>query len=346
MSDNSIDDVKITVSNGIGWDGYVLGHPDSFFYHLYGWGDALEDIFGFKKFYLAADRGGRICGVLPLVLAETVLGKKLVSIPIGVYAGALSDDAFINGILIDKAVELTKELGCGYLELRGMKKTGRDLPSKDLYVTFIKPLPDKAGECLERMPRKARAEARHAIEKGLSCETGLQYLDKCYRVYAANQRCLGSPVVSKKWLEKLVDVFKDRSDILAVNHGGRCIAAVLAFFYKDTVLPFYGGALPGYENYSPSNFMYLKLQEYGVTKGYKSFNFGRSRKEAGSYHFKINQGFEPTQLYYQYYLNKAKTIPDVSPSNAAFDIAKSIWRHLPLSFTKWIGPKLFKYVIP
>lgn len=92
--------------------------------------------------------------------------------------------------------------------------------------------------------------------------------------------------------------------------------------------------------------MYLKLQEYGVEKGYKLFDFGRSRKDAGTYHFKINQGFEPMQLYYQYYLHKAKRIPEISPSNKSFNLAKKIWSHLPLCITKFLGPKVFKYVMP
>jgi len=340
------DNMKITLSDGTGWDEYVVRHPGSFFYHLYGWGRAIEEVFGFKKLYLEAQDGAVIRGVLPLVLVETILGRKLVSIPIGVYAGAIADDEPTAGALIKRAIALSQEHGCDYLELRNMARAGDDLPSKELYVTFIKPLPVRAEECLERIPRKARAEIRHAIDKGLTYETGLRYLEECYRIYAINQRYLGSPVVSKKWFVKLAEVFKDTTDILVVKAGGRCIAAVLTFFCKDTVLPFYGGVLPGCERYSPSNFMYLKLQEYGVAKGCKYFDFGRSRKGAGSYHFKMHQGFEPIQLYYQYYLNKAKAIPDISPSNKGFDAAKYVWRHLPLPLTNALGPAIFKYVMP
>lgn len=346
MNDDQPSGITINLSSGAGWDEYVLRHPDSFFYHLYGWGLAFEEVFKFKKYYLEAKRDGKICGILPLVLVKTSLGKRLVSIPIGVYAGPLSDETPMSTKLIDKSLELAKELNCDYLELRNLKKAEADLPLKDLYVTFIKPLPSKAEECLSQMPRKARAAARHAIDSGLSYDVGLKYLGECYDIYAASQRNLGSPVVSRKWFKTLAEIFKEKTDILVVKYNGKCIASVLTFFYKDTVLPFYGGALPGYEKYNPNNFMYLKLQEYGVEKGYKFFDFGRSRKDAGSYHFKINQGFEPTQLYYQYYLNKAKAIPDISPSNKAFGIAKNVWRHLPLPVTNWLGPALFKYVIP
>lgn len=341
-----IKDMVVTVSEGAGWDEYVLKHPGSSFYHLYGWGQALEDVFGLKRYYLEAREGVFVRGVLPLALSKTVFGNKLISIPIGVSAGALGDDPLVERTLIDRAIDLSKELKCDCLEVRNSRKIDGNIPSKELYVTFIKPLPQKKEECLERMPRKARAATRHAIDSGLTFALGMERMDECYNIYAINQKNLGSPVVSKRWFKKLAEVFKDRTDILAVMHNGRCIAAVLTFFYKDTVLPFYGGALPGHEKLNPNNFMYLKLQEYGVEKGCKVFDFGRSRKEAGSYHFKINQGFEPVQLYYQYYLNGIKAVPDISPSNKTFDIAKNSWKHLPLSVANWLGPKLYKYVMP
>ncbi|MCM8761563.1 MAG: GNAT family N-acetyltransferase, partial [Candidatus Omnitrophica bacterium] len=208
------------------------------------------------------------------------------------------------------------------------------------------PLPETKEECLERMPRKARAEVRHAIEKGLTYETGLEYLGDCYELYAANQKALGSPVVSRRWFVSLANSFKNETDVLVVKLADKPIAAVLSFFYRDTVLPFYGGALHKYEKYSPSNYMYLKLQEVGVERGFRYFDFGRSRKGAGPYYFKINQGFEPKQLHYQYRLIKARSLPDISPSNKAFDIAKEIWKHLPLAVTKILGPRIYKYVIP
>jgi FemAB-related protein (PEP-CTERM system-associated) len=338
--------ITVEISDGSGWDQYVMGHPRSSFYHLYGWGLAMEEVFGLKRYYLAARRNSSICGILPLVLVNAPPARKLVSVPIGVYAGPIADEHDTVDILVKEAGALTRNLGCDYLELRNMDKVDPALPSKELYVTFIKPLPLNKEECLERMPRKARAEARRASEKGLTYETGPGHLDVCYELYAINQRALGSPVVSKRWFKALERIFKDKTDVLVVKLKGRSIAAVLTLFHKDTVLPFYGAALAAYARYSPSNYMYLKLQEYGVEKGYRLFDFGRSRKDAGSYRFKAHQGFEPAQLYYQYYLNKAKEVPDISPSNKGFDAARNVWRHLPLSVTKFLGPELYKYVMP
>jgi FemAB-related protein (PEP-CTERM system-associated) len=346
MNAKKINGLTVTISSDKGWDEYAMNHPASSFFHLYGWGEAFKEVFGFRNIYLEAVIDNKICGILPLILAKTASGRSLISIPIGIYAGALADNELIEQALIERAKELTKEFGCGYLELRNLNRKVNDLPSKDLYVTFIKKLPERPEECLALMPQHARAAARHAINEGLTFDVGLSYLEECYKIYAINQKELGSPVVSRKWFNALVRLFKGKTNILVVKSGNRCIASVLTFFYKDTVLPFYGACIPGFFSLNPNNYMYLKLQEYGVEKGYKLFDFGRSRKDAGTYHFKINQGFEPMQLYYQYYLHKAKRIPEISPSNKSFNLAKKIWSHLPLCITKFLGPKVFKYVMP
>jgi FemAB-related protein (PEP-CTERM system-associated) len=328
----------------------MFSRSSSSFFHLSGWKEAFEKAFGFKTFYLQAAEDGRLVGILPLVLVNTIFGRNLFSIPIGVYAGILADRDDIREHLLSEAIRLTKDLGCGYLELRYLTREGnnghKDLILKERYATFMKELPKDPALCLQELPRKARAEARYGIKGGLTYELGQHLLDECYRLYAMNQRNLGSPVVSFRWFKVLSEIFKDQMTILSIRKDGKTIASVLTFFFKDTVLPFYGSSLPGYEKYSPNNFMYLKLQEYGVEKGYKFFDFGRSRIGAGSYHFKVHQGFEPAPLHYYYYLNKAKTVPEINPSNKFFELPKKVWQKAPLFVTNRIGPFLFKYVLP
>ncbi|MCM8761514.1 MAG: peptidoglycan bridge formation protein FemAB, partial [Candidatus Omnitrophica bacterium] len=141
--------MTIKLSDGTGWDDYVFRHPHSFFYHLYRWGECLEEVFGFKKYYLAAEESGNIRGILPLVLVRTMFGSRLISVPIGVYAGPLADDPATVDKLTDEAASLAKRLGCDYLELRSMKDLVCRLLLEKIYVTFIKPLPETKEECLE-----------------------------------------------------------------------------------------------------------------------------------------------------------------------------------------------------
>ena len=67
-----------------------------------------------------------------------------------------------------------------------------------------------------------------------------------------------------------------------------------AFRFRDTLVAYYSGTVPGADRtYSASNFMYAALQQWAVRQGLKAFDFGRSRRDAGAFRFKVHQGFEP-----------------------------------------------------
>jgi hypothetical protein len=90
--------------------------------------------------------------------------------------------------------------------------------------------------------------------------------------------------------------------------------------------------------------MYWELMRYGCEHGYKLFDFGRSKADTGSFHFKRHWGFTPDPLAYQYHLVKLKELPNNSPSNPKYKKRIELWRKLPLPVTKVIGPHIAKYL--
>ena len=118
---------------------------------------------------------------------------------------------------------------------------------------------------------------------------------------------------------------------------------MLTFYHRDTVVPYYSGADQRFEIMQVNNYMYLKLMEEGVKRGYTRFDFGRSREGSGSYHFKVHQGFEPRPLAYQFDLHRARAVPNLTPDNPKFDLVKETWKRLPLGLVKWLGPWLNRY---
>jgi hypothetical protein len=58
--------------------------------------------------------------------------------------------------------------------------------------------------------------------------------------------------------------------------------------------------------------------KHGWEKGYRFFDFGRSKVDTGSYDFKRHWGFEPEPLPYQYFLNGIEDIPNISPVNPRY----------------------------
>ena len=55
------------------WDAFVESCPDATFYHRAGWKEVIEKTFGHRCYFLQAERDGEIRGVLPLVLAKSLI---------------------------------------------------------------------------------------------------------------------------------------------------------------------------------------------------------------------------------------------------------------------------------
>jgi FemAB-related protein (PEP-CTERM system-associated) len=339
-------------------------------FHLIGWKDAVERTFGHKSHYILAVRDDRISGILPLFeIKSRVFGHALVSVPFGVYGGISAHDQESYESLKGSAETLASAIGVDYLELRqtnvrslcSFDLSARSIAlldkndsnnsnnsnnsnwlTKDLYVTFQRPLFDTVGENFEVIPRKQRRMIRQGMKYGLSSGVGgIKDLERFYHIYAKNVRDLGSPVYPITFFMALMENFKD-SFILSIWKDGRMVAGVLTFVFKDTLMPYFGGGMREYFQYAINDFMYWELMRYGCEKGYKFFDFGRSKKDTGSYHFKRHWGFEPTELNYSVYLVKAATVPNVSPVNPKYKLFITIWKRLPLTMTNWLGPKLVR----
>jgi hypothetical protein len=135
----------------------------------------------------------------------------------------------------------------------------------------------------------------------------------------------------------------EESGILLVETDGRTVAAVLSFFDRGHVLPYYAGTLRGAYRYSASDYMYWSLMCHAADRGCGVFDFGRSKRDTGAFHYKRHWGFEPTPLAYQYDLVRERVIPDLSPRNPRFSLAIQAWRLLPLPVAERIGPAIVRY---
>jgi FemAB-related protein (PEP-CTERM system-associated) len=320
------------------WDTFVNACAEASFFHLAGWQEVIEKAFGHKTHYLFAEEGGRIVGVLPLGHVKSFLfGNALISNPFCVYGGAAAESEAARKALEEAACELARRLGVDYLELRNIKSNGSGRPIKSLYVTFRKPLDPDPEKNLAAVPRKQRAMIRKGIGAGLKgvIDSGI---DRFFGAYAESVRNLGTPVFSKRYFQILKEVFGDACEILSVEHQGKVIASVMSFYFRDQVLPYYGGGTEAARELKGNDFMYWEVMRRAVEKGVRVFDYGRSKEGTGSYRFKTHWGFEPEPLAYEYELIKAKAVPEINPLNPKYRYFIAAWQRLPLPVSNLVGP--------
>jgi len=347
------------------WDKYVTRHARATFFHLSGWKELVEKSFGHTAYCLIAveepassaqhpatsnqkpaTSNESLVGVFPLFAIKSPLfGSSMVSLPFATYGGILADDEEVKNALYQAAVTLTKTRALDYLEIRSEENRLGDLPVKDLYYGFKKEISNDNEENLKAIPRKTRRMVRRGMGHGLRAAFGgKELLDQFYDVFAYSYHNFGTPVFSKKYLKNILERFKNDTSVLIISKDGKPLSAVLSFYFKDQVIPYYSGAYPDSHKYAANDYLYWVLMSDAADRGYKIFDFGRSKKDTGPYHFKRHWGFEPRPLPYLYYLNKIDELPNISPANPRYKRRIELWKKLPLWATKLIGPWIVKYI--
>lgn len=324
------------------WDAYVLGHPDATFFHRAGWKRVIEAAFGHRTHYLLAERGGQIVGVLPLAeIRSRLFGHSLGSLPFCAYGGILADHDAAFRALDEAAQALARELNVGALEYRNQVAQHAHWPTKELYVTFKKAIAPEIEANMNAIPRKQRAMVRKGIRAGLVGEIDAD-TRRFFDAYSASVHRLGTPVFSRRYFQLLKETFGDDCEVLTITLDGRLIASVLSFYFRDEVLPYYGGGVAEARAVAGNDFMYWDLMRRACERGLKVFDFGRSKRGTGSFDFKKNWGFEPTPLFYEYFLVADREVPDINPLNPKYRLFIQAWKKMPRALANAIGPHIVK----
>jgi FemAB-related protein (PEP-CTERM system-associated) len=277
---------------------------------------------------------------LPLTHIKSLLfGNNLISNAFCVYGGILAsnDDAF--QALLGQARQLARELGVDSLELRNRQQHHPEWPHKELYVTFRKVMDPDVETNMNAIPRKQRAMVRAGIKAGLTSVVE-DNVERFYTAYSESVRNLGTPVFPKKYFKILKQVFGESCEILTVELEGKLVGSVMNFYFKDEVLPYYGGGTDAARDLKGNDFMYWEVMRRAIEKGCRIFDFGRSKIDTGSYRFKKHWGFEPEPLFYEVDLVKAQEIPEINPLNPKYQFFIAAWKRLPLAVSQWVGPWL------
>ena len=342
-----VDVRTIDAANGrdsAAWDAFVASRPEATFFHRAGWQRVIREAAGHGCPYLLAERADEPVGVLPLTLVKSpVFGRRLVSTGFCVHGGPLAADADAQAALLDRARTIAADNGAACVEYRcALPETPDRAVRGGQHANFSKPISADNDANMKAIPRKQRAMVRKGLNFGLTSRAD-QDIATCYRVYAESVRNLGTPVFPRALFRELLAAFPEESEITTVEtDDGTPLASVLSFLFRDTVLPYYGGGTTAARRWAANDVMYWEVMRRAADRGFKRFDFGRSKVGSGAYSFKKNWGFPPEPLSYSFDLVTADAPPDLSPANPKFARATRLWQRLPLGVANALGPWIAK----
>src|SRR5437762_7774396 len=225
------------------WDAFVRRSESATFFHLSGWRRVIEGAFGHKTFYLLARRNTEICGILPLTYVKSLLfGSSLISNAYCVRGGIIPNDSAARDALEREAFRLACDLSVGWIEYRDAASVADSISRNGIYANFRRPIERDDAANLKAIPRKQRAVLRKAIVTGLRAEIDPDP-NRLHDIYARSVRRLGSPVFPRRYFQLLKNTFGEACDVITVLHEGRALASVMNFYFRDEVLPYYGGGI-------------------------------------------------------------------------------------------------------
>jgi serine/alanine adding enzyme len=330
----------------IRWDRFVMEASDSTCYHLSGWKNVIEKSFGHKTYYLFAEDGdGQIHGILPLVnLNSFLFGNFMISMPYFNYGGICADREEAAAELLDAAIDIAEKQKAAHIELRHSLPMKPEMPSKTSKVSMRLKLTEDTDELWKSFSSKLRSQIRRPAKEGMHASLGgEEKLDDFYSVFAANMRDLGTPVYGKYFFRNILGEFPESTRICVVHtKAGKAVASGFLVGFKQTLEIPWASSLKSHNSYSPNMLLYWTSIKYACESGHHTFDFGRSTPGEGTFRFKEQWGSEPVQLYWNYWLRNGGAMPELNPHNPKYRLAISVWRKLPLSLTKLLGPSIVR----
>jgi FemAB-related protein (PEP-CTERM system-associated) len=325
------------------WDAFVQDCPEATFFHRAGWQSILERELRHRTYYLYAERGGAIEGVLPLAHVKSALfGNALSSLPFAAYGGPAARSEEAAQALEAQADAIARELGVGHLEFRNCRRRHPEWPLQDLYVTFRKPILADVDANMLEIPRKQRAMVRKGMKHGLASviDAGV---DRFFALYADNVHRHGTPPLARRFFGALQRTFGADCEVLTVvGADGRPLSSVLSFYFRDEVLPCFAGDDFAARELAANDFKYWELMRRACERGLRTFDYGRSKRGTGPYDFKRNWGFEPQPLAYEYRLYRGSEVPQNNPMNPKYRAFIALWRRLPIGIANLLGPHIVR----
>ncbi len=107
---------------------------------------------------------------------------------------------------------------------------------------------------------------RKGIERGLS-STVDRDVAQLHAIYAESVRNLGTPVFAPRYFRILPEVFGENCDVVTIRDGEEAIAAVMNFYFRDEVLPYYGGGRAIARERYGNDFMYWEVMRRAAARG-------------------------------------------------------------------------------
>jgi FemAB-related protein (PEP-CTERM system-associated) len=325
--------------------------PSIGFVGLDPWMFFTKKVYDFPVYRVVSQSDDDVDGWLALVhVKHPIFGNYLATSPFGSYGGFGYVDHAVRDGLLNKARELANDIGVEHVNVRF--EAGEETPP-DGWIqnpncsTFFVDISPDPEELLRSFSSDHRNHVRKSLKKGFAIRFGhLDLLDDAYEGLARSMHELGSPYHSKNYLRVMAESLGGTLEF-AVMYGpnGEIAGAGVFIFHGDTATNLHANILRNFRSDYAGEFLYWSVIERYCSRGYKTFDLGRSLNGSGNEVFKLKWKPRSQMLAYWYYLPQGGHIPELNQKSAKFQFAIRVWKLLPSFVVRALGPGLIRGIV-
>ncbi len=327
---------------------YMQQHPHASFAHDSAWRRTAWECYRIPSPVLVALRGGAVAGAAPLsLLLNPLSGPYAVIGPFASYADVLADDPEVAGGILRNAARRLRWLGVGHLHVRSAAGPVSAAPQRESGVAgrFISPRVDLRAGAEVLWEKVLEVRARNAVRKARKLGVEVLAVDDLrdfMAVIDAGNRRLGSPFHGARYFRLLRRHFGARLDLWLAHVGGQPAAVMANVVHRDTLHYVYGQNVFELRSTAANALLVWHMIEGACARGLATVDLGRSEVDSPHQQFKRQWGAQDAPLWDLRVAARARSLPDITPTNPKYSGLQARWSRLPLSVTRRLGPLLIR----
>ncbi len=285
---------------------FYLSFQESLLYTDHKYLTLLKEHLSCDVRYLIKYEGSNITLAMPYAVKDSEFGKIYNSLPYfgsngGVIGSGASkelklelvnkffslaeEDSALSAVLITNPLSeddefFMKNIECSYTDERiGQITSLPNVFDEDLLLSkFSNPRP--------RNIRKALKENVSVLKQNIE---GIDFL---YQTHFENMSSIGGTPKKHSFFKNIPKYFQDSEwNIYTAIHNSKPIAALLVFYFNQTVEYFTPATLSEYRNYQPMSLIIFEAMKDAIKRGQKNWNWGGTwLSQTGVYDFKKKWG--------------------------------------------------------
>jgi FemAB-related protein (PEP-CTERM system-associated) len=315
--------------------------------HAPEWATVIPQGYGHDPLYLDAEDGAGGFGFLPaFIVRRPLVGTIVTSMPFLDGGGPCACSPALATSLATRLLAEADREGASVVELRCAQRLEIAWQPAEHKVNMVLPLPADAEALWRQLDRSVRNQVRKAERSGLAVEFGgAERLDEFYRFFAARMHDLGSPVHNRAFFGATLDAFGTRARVAIVRKGQTPIGGLIALASTDTLTVPWASCAKEHFALCPNMLLYWETIRVACRDGFERFDFGRSTRGSGTYAFKRQWGaLESPLFWYTIPIGRDESRAAGTRGRTADRLAR-LWRQLPRSLTRRLGPHVRKYLV-